>query len=161
MKARSTPADENPAGSASRPTPPTDPGAISILSASSRVILAAGGMLWETEARERLCIVHRPRYDDWSMPKGKWEPGETLEACAVREIFEETGCHVALGPFGDIVRYTVKGSAKFVFYWHMTLVGPGRFVPNDEVDVMLWATIEEAQRRLTHRHEVDLIERCR
>lgn len=127
----------------------------------SRVILAAGGLLWQSASRERLCIIHRPRYDDWSMPKGKWDPRESLEQCAVREIHEETGCTAALGAFADLVRYTTGGSAKFVFYWHMTLIHAPTFAPNDEVDVLEWVSIEDAQRRLTHRHEVDLILRCR
>ncbi|MGE3107066.1 MAG: NUDIX hydrolase [Phycisphaerales bacterium] len=127
------------------------------LPASSRVILAAGGVLWESEAKQRLCIIHRPRYDDWSLPKGKWEPGETLEECAIREIDEETRCQVMLGAFIDVVRYGVKGSMKFVFFWHMTTVGRSRFEPNEEVDRLEWVTPGEAMTRLTHAHEKTLL----
>lgn len=132
---------------------------LSSLPSSSRVILAAGGLVWETAAQERLCIIHRPRYDDWSLPKGKWEVGESLEECAVREIFEETACRVALGPFLDIVRYSVKGASKFVFFWHMTLAERGRFTSNEEVDRMEWVRPEEAMARFTHEHERELVRR--
>lgn len=152
-KTRTTEAGDNVGMASSRPFKLAD------LPPESRVILAAGGIVWSSADRHSLCIIHRPRYDDWSLPKGKLEVGESLEACAAREIHEETGLVVSLGPFADIVRYVVKGSHKFVYFWHMTVDKAATFKPNEEVDQLEWVSVNEACRRLTHAHEVDLLRR--
>ncbi len=97
---------------------------------------AAGGVV--VDRHGRLLVVHRPRYDDWSFPKGKLDPGETLEDCALREVLEETGCECRLGDPLTAIRYVDhKGRAKEVHYW---LMAPDStdFVPNDEVDEVRW-----------------------
>jgi 8-oxo-dGTP diphosphatase len=94
-------------------------------------------------------VVHRPRYDDWSLPKGKLDAGEDLLTAAVREIREETGLSVVLGRRGRRVSYPVRGGTKRVDYWLMRATG-GRFSPNDEVDDLRWVPIGEAAGLVTH-----------
>ena len=89
-------------------------------------------------------MVHRPRYDDWSFPKGKLDAGETFEQAAVRELAEETGYVVDLGVELPSVTYVDhQGRSKLVRWWAMTVSG-GEFSPNDEVDELAWMTVDEA-----------------
>lgn len=120
------------------------------------VILAAGGIVWRDAPRGReLVVVHRPRYDDWSLPKGKLDRGERWQQAALREVEEETGFEVRLGEFAGGCAYTTNRGPKVVLYWHMQLVGPARFAPHDpkEVDAHAWLTPDEAWARLTHERE--------
>jgi len=95
------------------------------------VVRAAGGVV---EQDGRVLVVHRPRYDDWTFPKGKALDGETDEACALREVEEETGLRCELGDELPATSYVdAKGRPKRVRYWRMQPLG-GRFVPHDEVD---------------------------
>ncbi|OII67093.1 NUDIX hydrolase [Streptomyces sp. CC77] len=112
---------------------------------------AAGCVLWREAASGGLevCLVHRPEYDDWSLPKGKLKRGETREEAAVREVREETGHTCALGGLLGTVHYTAKGRAKEVTYWAARATG-GVFVPNREVDAVAWRPPAEAEARLTH-----------
>ena len=80
-------------------------------------ILAAGASCFVLEHGVEIAVVHRPRYDDWSFPKGKLEPGETMPFAAVREVQEETGLRARLGPWLGDVRYAVPDGRKFVRYW--------------------------------------------
>ena len=114
------------------------------------VVLAAGGVLWDqTPDGLRVALVHRPRYDDWSLPKGKVDPGEHLLETAVREIAEETGQAVRLGrPLGAST-YLAEGLPKRVHYWCAEALG-GTFSPDDEVDGLAWYPVEVA-RELVHR----------
>jgi 8-oxo-dGTP diphosphatase len=99
-------------------------------------------------------LVHRPRYDDWSFPKGKRDPGETDEACAVREVLEETGLAPALGPELVSTAYVDhRGRSKLVRYWAMTVAEDAGFVPNDEVDELAWFTPSAAAARLTYERD--------
>lgn len=109
------------------------------------VVLAAGAVLWsETPDGLRVALVHRPRYDDWSLPKGKVDPGEHLLETAVREIAEETGQAVRLGrPLGAST-YLTEGLPKRVHYWCGEALG-GAFVPDDEVDALGWHDVAEAR----------------
>ncbi len=110
------------------------------------------------DAGPEVLLVHRPRYDDWTFPKGKTERGETLEACAVREVLEETGLHVELGEPIGVISYTDrKGRPKSVHYWWMAVTG-GRFVPNAEVDELRWVTPSTARTMLTYEHDADLLD---
>src|SRR4051794_31678212 len=106
-----------------------------------RVIEAAGGVLWRP-ARDggvEVCLVHRPKYDDLSVPKGKLSRGEHVLLGAVREVAEETGYTATVGaPLGEI-HYLKDGSPKRVRYWAMR-AGQGRFVPGSEVDRLEWVT---------------------
>ena len=120
------------------------------------VILAAGGIVWRTSSRGReIAIVHRPRYDDWTLPKGKLADDETWQDCAVREVEEETGLEVRLGEFAGGCTYLTKRAPKIVLYWHMEADGETRFAGEnlDEVDALEWMSIEDARRRLTRRRE--------
>lgn len=135
--------------------------------ASERITTAAGGVIWRkrpgpsrTEPRIEVLVVHRPSYDDWTFPKGKTDPGETLQVTAVREIAEETGLRVRLGhPLQGIV-YPISGGTKHVAYWSARVVGPDEdtpFVPNKEVDEIRWVGFREAAELLTYPHDGELL----
>ena len=114
---------------------------------------AAGGVV---RRDGRIAVVHRPRYDDWSLPKGKLDPGESWEQAALREVREETGLECELGKELSSTSYhDRKGRSKLVRYWLMEPVG-GEFTPNDEVDELRWLTPAEAARVLTYPRDVEL-----
>lgn len=120
------------------------------------VVRAAGGVVTRGEPPEVL-IVHRPRYDDWSFPKGKAEPGERDEDCALREVEEETGLVCALEEELPSTSYRdSRGRAKRVRYWRMTPVG-GDLSLENEVDEARWLTVGDAERFLTYRRDADLL----
>jgi 8-oxo-dGTP diphosphatase len=104
-----------------------------------------------------LVLVHRPRYDDWSLPKGKLKRGEDAAAAAVREVKEETGQTCVLGPRLPSSYYVVDGRPKHVRYWAAEATG-GSFVPNDEVDRVIWLPVTAARHRLTHERDRPLID---
>jgi 8-oxo-(d)GTP phosphatase len=117
-------------------------------------ILAAGVVTFRP-GREVL-LVHRPKYDDWSFPKGKLERGEHPTAAAVRETAEETGVHVRLGPPLPSQRYPVGQRMKTVYYWTGRVVGDDdvrHYRPNDEIDQVAWVPFDEARDRLTHAYD--------
>jgi 8-oxo-(d)GTP phosphatase len=117
-------------------------------------IEAAGGLVWRPVEQSQqgqqgieVALVHRPKYDDWSLPKGKLEPGEHPLIAALREVEEEAGARVVVGrPLGQ-ARYAVDGRPKRVHYWSLRWVG-GDFSPNSEVDAVDWVPIEKAADRL-------------
>ena len=118
-------------------------------------IIAAGGVLWRKniDGDVEVLLVHRPRYDDWSLPKGKLEEGEALISCAYRELLEETGLSIKLGPYIGSVEYFVPDGLKHVEYWSASLIEDNSsFHPNDEVDQILWLNLEEAT-IMIHRQE--------
>lgn len=117
-------------------------------------ILAAGVVAFRP-GREVL-LVHRPRYDDWSFPKGKLDRGEHAVAAAVREVAEETGVHVRLGPPLTSQRYPVARRMKTVHYWTGRVVGDddvSSYRPNDEIDAVAWVPFEDAPDRLSYDHD--------
>ncbi|SIS07567.1 NUDIX hydrolase [Williamsia sterculiae] len=121
---------------------------------------AAGGVLWRTGSSGvvEVGLVHRPRYDDWSLPKGKTERGETLLATAVREIGEETGQQVRIGRHLTSVSYeTNNHTHKHVEYWSARSVG-GDFAPNEEVDELAWFSIADARKKLSYRLDVTVVD---
>jgi len=125
-------------------------------------IVAAGGVVTRRDASGaggiEILVVHRPRYDDWSLPKGKLEPGETPEAAARREVEEETGVRVALGNRLSDTRYVDRhGRPKVVHYWEMTVVAEQAREPDDEVDATRWITAPEAATLLTYEHDRRLV----
>jgi 8-oxo-dGTP diphosphatase len=116
-------------------------------------VRAAGGVV---RREGRIAVVHRPRYDDWSLPKGKLDPGETWEEAALREVREETGLECELGEELSSTSYhDRKGRSKLVRYWLMDVVG-GEFEPNDEVDELRWLTPAEAAALLTYPRDAEL-----
>ena len=117
-------------------------------------VRAAGGLV----VRDGLVlVVHRPRYDDWSLPKGKLDDGERWEHAALREVEEETGLRCALGEELPPVRYRdLKDRPKRVRYWRMTVLG-GDFTPNDEVDEVRWVDRGTALDLLSHPGDRDLV----
>jgi 8-oxo-dGTP diphosphatase len=124
-------------------------------------VKASGGVVWRrTPAGAlELVVVHRPRYDDWSLPKGKLDRGESWEDAALREVLEEVGLRCRLGPELPPVRYRDnKGRDKAVRYWLMEPEdGDAPFTPNDEVDEMRWLDVEAATALLSYPHDVELV----
>jgi 8-oxo-dGTP diphosphatase len=110
-------------------------------------VQAAGGVV----LRDGLvAIVHRPKYDDWSLPKGKLDDGESFEDAALREVEEETGLRCGLVRELPSIEYQVRGRRKLVRYWEMEVVDETPFVPNDEVDQIRWVKPREALALLTY-----------
>ena len=125
-------------------------------------IVAAGGVVWrrDMEGEIEVLLVHRPRYDDWSLPKGKVEDGEALISCAYREILEETGLSIKLGPYVGSVEYFVPDGLKQVSYWSASLTeDKSTFHPNEEVDQILWLDLESAAFRATRDSDRHSLER--
>ncbi|HEX2074789.1 MAG TPA: NUDIX hydrolase [Geodermatophilus sp.] len=118
------------------------------------VIRAAGGVLWRAGdgGGTETAVVHRPRYDDWSLPKGKPDGGEHLLQTAVREVREETGLDVVVGRRSLRTEYGTSAGPKQVDYWLMEVVGGG-FAPNSEVDELRWLPPGEAAALCTHEHD--------
>jgi 8-oxo-dGTP pyrophosphatase MutT (NUDIX family)/phosphohistidine phosphatase SixA len=122
-------------------------------------VLAAGAVLWRPGPRGvEVALVHRPKYDDWSFPKGKLDPGETLPFAAVREVAEETGQSARLGAILGDVRYTVAAGRKLVRYWTAQACG-GEFVRGREIDELRWLDPAGAAKLLSYRRDVELLER--
>ncbi|MDQ6848566.1 MAG: NUDIX hydrolase [Actinomycetota bacterium] len=119
--------------------------------APGRTVLAAGGVVWRRQdGTVEVALVHRPRYDDWTLPKGKLWPGESDLAAAVREVGEELGATIAVSRRVGTVRYELSdGVRKKVAYWAMLHHG-GDFVPNDEVDDVEWLSTPKARKRLSY-----------
>ena len=121
----------------------------------SQIVYAAGAVLWRMGGADpaaralEVALIHRPRYDDWSLPKGKVDPGETAPVAAVREVLEETGHHAILGRRLDMVSYPVEQGVKKVYYWAARSTG-GEFTPGSEVDELIWLPIAEAMKRLNY-----------
>ena len=122
-------------------------------------IEAAGGVVMRKGPDEtEIAVVHRPRYDDWSFPKGKLDPGETFEEAALREVREETGLTCRLGPELAFAHYNDnKGRPKLVRYWLMAVIEDPGFEPNDEVDELRWLTPAEATELLTYSRDRSLV----
>ena len=119
------------------------------------MIEAAGGVVWKVTSKGvvKVLLVHRPRYDDWSFPKGKLDPGESHRHAALREVEEETGLRCRTGGELPEARYDDrKGRPKRVRYWSMEPVA-GEFVPNDEVDEVRWSSLDEAGDLLSYSHD--------
>jgi 8-oxo-dGTP diphosphatase len=127
----------------------------------SKAVLAAGAVLWRLNgdsATPEVAIIHRPRYDDWSLPKGKVDPGETEPVTAVREVHEETGYSSHLGRRLVAVSYPVEQGMKKVRYWAARRVD-GEFIPNDEVDDLKWLPVADAMKQLEYPHDRKVLRR--
>lgn len=110
-------------------------------------VRAAGGVVLRDG---RVAVVHRPRYDDWSLPKGKLDPDESFEDAALREVEEETGLRCHLVRELPAVEYEVRGRPKLVRYWAMEVAQETPFVPNEEVDELRWVEPREALALLSY-----------
>ena len=125
-------------------------------------VIAAGAVV--SRRGPQVLLIHRPKYDDWSFPKGKLDADEHLLACAVREVEEETGLRVRLGPPLPHVDYTVGNGTrrrKRVYYWAACVVGDddvSGYEPNAEVDDVRWLDLGEARRLLTQEHDRELLD---
>jgi 8-oxo-dGTP diphosphatase len=117
-------------------------------------IRAAGGVVVRDG---RVLIVHRPRHGDWTLPKGKLDPGETWEQAALREVEEETGLRCALGDYLGATHYEVDGEPKEVRWWAMTADGEAR--PANEVDAVRWVPLPAAPAELSYERDRELLQR--
>ncbi|NGN70340.1 NUDIX hydrolase [Streptomyces sp. A7024] len=123
-------------------------------------IRAAGCVLWRSSPRDgtvEIALVHRPKYDDWSHPKGKLKRGEQPLAGAVREVAEETGYACSPGVRLPSLRYEVGGRDKTVSYWEAEATS-GTFQPNNEVDHLIWLPPPMARRRLSYAHDREVLD---
>lgn len=122
-------------------------------------VRAAGAVLWRRTGRDgvEVAVVHRPEYDDWSLPKGRLDPGEDWEEAARREVREETGFEGELGRELGASRYEDRhGRPKHVRYWLME-PSAGAWSPNEEVDELRWLAEAEAAEMLTHERDRELV----
>jgi 8-oxo-dGTP pyrophosphatase MutT (NUDIX family) len=130
----------------------------------SRIVYAGGAVLWRPADRKsakgrkdardakggpQVAVIHRPRYDDWSLPKGKVDRGETLPVAAAREVLEETGHRAVLGRRLVTVSYPIDSGVKKVYYWAARSTG-GKFTPGNEVDELVWLPVAEAMKKLQY-----------
>jgi 8-oxo-dGTP pyrophosphatase MutT (NUDIX family)/phosphohistidine phosphatase SixA len=124
-----------------------------------RDVLSAGVVVFGP--RRTVLLVHRPKYDDWSFPKGKLDPGERSACAAVREVLEETGVTVRLGPPLESQRYLIRDGMKTVFYWTGWPVGAhdiATYEPNSEIDEVRWLPVDEARGTLSYEHDVETLD---
>jgi 8-oxo-dGTP diphosphatase len=125
-----------------------------------REVQAAGGVVLRRRdgGGVEVLVVHRPKYDDWSLPKGKLDRGESFEDAALREVLEETGLRCRLRDELEPVRYRDnKGRPKIVRYWLMDVAEDRGFEPNDEVDDLRWLELHAAAALLTYEHDQELV----
>lgn len=124
------------------------------------VIQAAGGIVWKIEDDEKkMAVVHRHKHNDWSLPKGKVDAGESWKKAALREVLEETGCVGKITDYAGSISYTLQGIPKVVMYWHMEIKSIKPQKMNGEVDEVRWLSIKEAIQVLDYDDEIDLIQK--
>jgi 8-oxo-dGTP diphosphatase len=130
-----------------------------VVPAAEGTVRAAGGVVWSRwRGGLRVVVVHRPRYDDWSLPKGKAGPGESDAECALREVREETGLACSLGDeLGTATYHDRHGRLKTVRYYAMQPLGGGEG-PQNEVDEVRWLGLEEAKRLLSYDRDVQMLD---
>ncbi len=125
------------------------------------LIRAAGGVVWrDAGERAKVAVVHRPRREDWSLPKGKLLPDEGWEAAALREVREETGCSCKLVEFAASTWYVPNRTPKVVLFWNMVLHRAGELDAGDEVDELRWLEPRAAMDRLDHENERRVLQRA-
>ena len=120
-------------------------------------VLAAGGVVVRDDGR--IAVIHRPRYDDWSLPKGKLDPGESFEDAARREVEEETGVRARIVGELDPARYVDnKGRDKLVRWYRMDVVDAGPFAAGAEIDELRWLPADEARALVSYDHDRALLQ---
>ena len=122
----------------------------------NQVIRAAGAVLWRRLSDDlvQIALIHRPRYDDWSFPKGKVEAGESEIGCAFREVLEETGFETIFGPELCTIEYLVDGTTKTVRYWSAQAIGEAKGVMDpQEVDQLIWVTVSDGYEKLSRKDD--------
>ncbi len=126
------------------------------------LVRAAGGVVYRmAELGAEVAVVHRPRYDDWTLPKGKLRPGEREEEAALREVEEETGYRCRLERPLGVARYRdSRGRGKVVRYWVMRALDGG-FQPSREIDEMRWLPVEDAATLLSNGRDRELLSQAR
>ncbi|WP_405094776.1 NUDIX domain-containing protein [Micromonospora sp. NBC_01412] len=128
------------------------------MSEGERMIRAAGGVVWRPDGDDVLvCLVHRPRYGDWSLPKGKLEAGEHPLSAAVREVAEEADVRAVPQVRLPTMRYRSEGRPKAVDYWSMLAVADGGFQPDTEVDGIRWLPAGEATSLVSYPHDAEVL----
>ena len=116
----------------------------------SEIIQAAGAIVWRNnKGKTEVVIIHRPKYDDWSFPKGKVEINESLIACAHREVLEETNIQTEFGAFLGDIEYLTPDGKKHVFFWAAKAINQNNFTPNSEVDQIKWVEVKKVKDLLT------------
>ena len=116
----------------------------------SAIIQAAGAIVWrKNKDKTEVAIIHRPKYDDWSFPKGKLEIGESLISCAHREVLEETNIRTEFGPFLGDIEYLTPDGKKQVSFWAAKAINDNVFNPNSEVDELKWIEVKKVKYLLT------------
>ena len=134
----------------------TSQGPVKQITAAGTVVVRPG----TTTAEPEILLVHRPSYNDWSLPKGKIAADEYLPGCAVRETLEETATVVRLGAPLDRIRYPVGGGIKTVSYWRAVVVSNGRHRANSEIDGIVWLPVPAAIEKVSYPDEVPLIQQA-
>ena len=120
--------------------------------------IAAGGLLESSSSGQlQIAVIHRGRYDDWTLPKGHLDPGESIEEAALREVREETGCVAEIVEIVQPVSYLVNDQPKIVVYFRMRLLSDEGFTPSDEVSAVAWMTPSDACSRLSYQAEMALV----
>ena len=126
------------------------------MAATDKIIAAGAVVTRQGPKGPEYLLVYRDYRDDWTFPKGKVESGEHILGAAIREVREETGFAIVLGIPLPTQTYKIEGRIKDSHYWVAQLLS-GTFVPNDEVDEIAWLTFDEAAKRLTYEHDIDVL----
>lgn len=123
------------------------------------LVRAAGAVIWRRNNSDELeiALIHRPRYDDWSFPKGKLEENEVEIAAAFREVMEETGFAVVFGPFIGELNYQTNGISKNVKYWSAKFISEVGTPQPEEVDQVSWFSISEAESKLSRPDDISIL----
>ena len=127
----------------------------------NQVILAAGAIVWRKHKDKftEVAVIHRPKYDDWSFPKGKCEIGEELIACAHREVLEETNIATEFGPFLGKIDYLTSQGPKQVSFWSAKAIDEKAFTPNSEVDQLQWVALTKVRQLLSMESDKEILDK--